>query len=37
MDVKYVADTKIANSRRQFEMQKGNFDVEVNARVCEHV
>lgn len=35
MDVKYVADTKIANSRRQFEMQKGNFDVEVNARKAE--
>lgn len=35
MDVKYVADTKIANSRRQYEMQKGNFDVEVNARKAE--
>ena len=33
MDTKYAADTKIANSRRQFEMQKANFDMEVNARV----
>lgn len=34
MDTKYAADTKIANSRRQYEMQKANFDMEVNARVC---
>ena len=33
MDTKYAADTKIANSRRQFEMQKANFDMEVNAKV----
>jgi len=33
MDTKYSADTKIANSRRQFEMQKANFDMEVNAKV----
>lgn len=33
MDTKYAADTKIANSRRQYEMQKANFDMEVNARV----
>jgi len=33
MDTKYAADTKIANSRRQYEMQKANFDMEVNAKV----
>ena len=33
MDTKYAADTKIANSKRQFEMQKANFDMEVNAKV----
>jgi len=36
MDTKYAADTKIANSRRQFEMQKANFDMEVNAKVRTH-
>lgn len=36
MDTKYAADTKIANSRRQFEMQKANFDMEVNAKVRQH-
>ncbi|ESO09353.1 hypothetical protein HELRODRAFT_185339 [Helobdella robusta] len=35
MDVKYVADTKIANSLREFEMQKSNFNIEVNARKAE--
>jgi flotillin len=35
MDTKYAADTKIANSRRQFEMQKANFDMEVNAKKAE--
>jgi len=35
MDTKYSADTKIANSKRQFEMQKANFDMEVNARKAE--
>lgn len=35
MDSRYEADTKIADSRRQFEMQKANFDMEVNARKAE--
>lgn len=35
MDTKYAADTKIANSRRQYEMQKANFDMEVNAKKAE--
>lgn len=33
MDAKYAADTKVADSKRQFEMQKAAFDMEVNARV----
>jgi len=33
MDAKYSADTKVADSKRQFEMQKAAFDMEVNARV----
>ncbi len=33
MDTRYEADTKIANSKRQFEMQKANFDTEVNTQV----
>lgn len=33
MDSRYAADTKIADSKRMFEMQKANFDMEVNARV----
>jgi len=35
MDTKYSADTKIAKSKRQYEMQKANFDMEVNARKAE--
>merc|ERR1719295_1926306 len=30
MDARYEADTKIANSKRQYEMQKAAFDQEVN-------
>jgi flotillin len=33
MDVKYEADTKIADSSREFQMQKAAFDQEVNAKV----
>ena len=33
LDAKYMADTKVADSKRQFEMQKAAFDMEVNARV----
>ncbi|XP_045173298.1 flotillin-2-like [Mercenaria mercenaria] len=35
MDAKYSADTKIADSKRMFEMQKAAFDMEVNARRAE--
>ncbi|XP_060595517.1 flotillin-2-like [Ruditapes philippinarum] len=35
LDAKYMADTKIADSKRQFEMQKAAFDMEVNARRAE--
>ena len=33
MDAKYAADTKVADSKRMYEMQKAAFDMEVNARV----
>ena len=33
LDTKYSADAKIADSSREFQMQKANFDMEVNARV----
>ena len=33
MDAKYDADTKIADASRQFQMQKANYDMEVNASV----
>lgn len=35
MDAKYAADTKVADSNRQFLMQKAAFDMEVNAKVAE--
>ena len=33
MDTKFVADTKIADSHREYQMQKAKFDMEVNTRV----
>ena len=33
MDTKYDADTKIADSSRQFEMLKAGFEAEVNTKV----
>lgn len=30
MDVRYTADTNIADSRREYEMAKAAFDQEVN-------
>ena len=36
LDSKYAADAKIADSQREYQMQKANFDMEVNARVCLH-
>lgn len=34
MDVKYGANTKIEDSHRMFQLQKSNFDAEVNTKVC---
>lgn len=33
LDVKFMADTKIADSRRAFELQKAAFSEEVNMKV----
>ena len=33
MDSKYDADTKIADAAREYQMQKANYDMEVNAAV----
>ena len=33
MDVKYQADAVIADSSREYQMQKANYDMEVNAKV----
>uniref|UniRef100_A0A672G790 Flotillin n=1 Tax=Salarias fasciatus TaxID=181472 RepID=A0A672G790_SALFA len=33
MDVKFVADTKMADSKRELEMQKASFNQEVNTKV----
>lgn len=33
MDVKYGANTKVEDSHRMYQLQKSNFDGEVNARV----
>ncbi|KAM8977051.1 flotillin-2 [Pelodytes ibericus] len=35
LDVKYVADTKIADSKRAFELQKAAFSQEVNTKKAE--
>ncbi|XP_023211004.1 flotillin-2-like [Centruroides sculpturatus] len=35
MDVKYGADTKIEDSHRLYQLQKANFDGEVNSRKAE--
>lgn len=34
MDTKFQADTKIADSARQYQMMKASFDIEVNTKVC---
>ena len=33
MDIKYKADASIADSSREFKMQKAQFDTEVNTKV----
>lgn len=33
MDVKFQADTKMANSKRELELQKASFNQEVNTKV----
>lgn len=35
LDVKYLADTKMADSKREFEMQKAGFSQEVNTKKAE--
>ncbi|RUS91921.1 hypothetical protein EGW08_000323, partial [Elysia chlorotica] len=35
MDVKYQADAIIADSSREYQMQKANYDMEVNAKKAE--
>ena len=35
MDARYGADTKIANSNREFQMRKAEFDQEVNTKKAE--
>lgn len=35
MDTKFTADTKIADSSRQYQMMKASFDMEVNAKKAE--
>ena len=43
MDAKYDADTKIADAAREYQMQKANYDMEVNGAVsalyytCTHI
>lgn len=34
LDVKFMADTKVADSKRAFEMQKAAFSQEINVKVC---
>lgn len=36
LDVKFMADTKIADSKRAFELQKSAFSEEVNVKVRSH-
>lgn len=33
MDVKFQADTKMADSKRELELQKASFNQEVNTKV----
>lgn len=33
MDVKFLADTKMADSKRELELQKAAFNQEVNTKV----
>lgn len=33
MDIKFQADTKMADSKRELEMQKATFNQEVNTKV----
>lgn len=37
MDVKFLADTKMADSKRELEMQKASFNQEVNTKVARRV
>lgn len=35
MDIKYNTDTKIEDNARLYQLQKANFDQEVNTAVCQ--
>ncbi|XP_060612654.2 flotillin-2 isoform X1 [Anolis sagrei] len=35
LDIKFMADTKVANSKRAFEMQKAAFSQEINVKTAE--
>lgn len=37
MDVKFLADTKMADSKRELEMQKASFNQEVNTKVSSQI
>lgn len=37
MDMKFLADTKMADSKRELEMQKASFNQEVNTKVLRSV
>lgn len=37
MDMKFLADTKMADSKRELEMQKASFNQEVNTKVSRNV
>ena len=34
MDIKFQADTKMADSKRELELRKASFNQEVNTKVC---
>lgn len=34
MDIKFQADTKMADSKRELELQKASFNQEVHTKVC---
>lgn len=37
MDIKFDADTKVADSQRQYEMLKAGYEAEVNTKVSSQI